>query len=69
MKNTVWPADVQDEADALSAASAAEAGVLYQCSRAGSDDEAAGIFAGHDFNMAGNAASAMRLALGLPIDR
>jgi hypothetical protein len=69
IKAATWPPDAQDEADALSAAAAGDAGVLYSCAKATTDSGAQATLAGHNFQTAADAASAMRLALGLPIDR
>jgi hypothetical protein len=63
---------MQDEADALVAAAAANAGNMYACSHAkGTSSALASINAAWDETsiVAGSAASAMRLALSLPIDR
>jgi hypothetical protein len=62
-----WPESVQDEADALAKVEAAEAGVYYQCANATTTDNA--LAAWNADSNTGAEASAMRLALGMPIDR
>lgn len=62
-----WPAAAQDEAASQAASSAADAGVLYRCAGASNIDEAYTIFADHDWTTTASNASAMRLALGLPL--
>lgn len=62
-----WPADAQDEIDALVAAVASDAGLYYEC------QETPGTAALQEPIWAamndGSESSAARLALGLPIDR
>lgn len=62
-----WPEDAQDEAATLAQASAAEAGNLYVCANAASGTAA--LTAMGNGSAASDASSAMRLALGLPIER
>lgn len=72
LKAAVWPEEVQDEIDALAAVDAEIAGIYYQCAGAPGTQSAqeANFAALEDAgNRAGGAASALRLALGLPIDR
>jgi hypothetical protein len=63
--------DAQDEVDALASASAAASGLYYQCSRATSRDQAEAIDLQLQIEVAKGtaAASTVRSALGLPIDR
>jgi hypothetical protein len=65
LRATKWPADVQKEIDALVAVSAAEAGDLYSCANAKSDYDAGLV----PIRGVSAEASAVRLALGLPINR
>ena len=64
-----WPASIKPKADALAVAVAGDVGVYYQCAKAPTGGEAVDDWNAHDFNVSSNAVSAMRLALGLPIDR
>ena len=60
-----WPADAQPAIDNLANALAADAGVLYVCSRG----EASQAQIDSTLEASGAAASMVRLALQLPIDR
>jgi len=67
-----WPAEADDEANALAATSAAVAGNLYECShREGTRAAQQPLLDAYDAaaQSASDAASAMRVAIGLPIDR
>ncbi len=61
-----WPESAQDEAAALAQASAAAAGQAYACAAASTGSAALAHLTGTSVD---DAASAMRLALGLPINR
>jgi hypothetical protein len=62
-----WPASVKDAAANLAKAEAANAGHYYECANAKTTSDA---LAAWNLATAGSAeASAMRLALGLPIER
>lgn len=67
-----WPQSVKDEADTLSKSEAADTGHLYACANAATGSAAIPDWNAYIDNATGPgsaAASAMRLALGLPIDR
>jgi hypothetical protein len=66
---TTWPAHTQDQAAALVAAVAADAGVLNACAQAPTNAMAIAILARHDFSKTDDAASAFGLAIGTPVDR
>ena len=62
-----WPAEAQDEATALIADNAKWAGIYYACAKAPTGQGAIDIV--NATPNSGEAASAMRVALGLPIER
>jgi hypothetical protein len=66
--STAWPEPVQDEAAALAKDAAAGAGDLYDCANARTAADAIPAWNRYA-DRGGDAASAMRLALGLPIER
>jgi hypothetical protein len=69
---TAWIPDAQDEIDEMIAASIASLTYTYQCASAPGTFEAQSVISDASLeasNRAGEAASAVRFALGLPIDR
>jgi hypothetical protein len=64
-----WPASVQDAANTLAKTSAAVAGQEYACANAATPTEAVAAFNAIPGAPNQDAASAMRLALGMTLDR
>jgi hypothetical protein len=69
VQSWTWPASVQNDADALAKKSATVAGDFYECANATTNSAANAGWTAAVVAAIGDEASAMRLALGMPIER